>query len=125
MTPTTVTVELSVARVGSGGNTAQGQYFYSFNPANILIYEPDTQVILELSKDTADNFEIWRLVTSDNSNQLSDMVRSSGNRQLSFSNANSVEQLILVSVLVIDKANDGRIVNCDPQMINVPRGGIG
>jgi hypothetical protein len=32
-----------------------------------------------------------------------------------------MEELISVSVLVIDNAADGRIVNCDPQMINVPR----
>ncbi|MCB1606332.1 MAG: hypothetical protein KDI71_05085 [Xanthomonadales bacterium] len=125
MTQTTATVSLSVARVGSGGNTNQGEYFYSFNPANLLVFEADTKVVYELSSESADSFEIWRVVTSDNSDQIKGVDRAASRRSISFTNANTVEQLISVSVLVIDKANDGAIVNCDPQMTNVPTGGIG
>lgn len=125
MTQTTATIELTVAKVGSGGNTHQGQYFYSFNPANLLVLEPDTKVVFELSPETAESIEIWRVVSSDNSDQLKGFERSANKRALSFNNANTVEQLILLSVLVIDQANDAAIINCDPQMTNVPTGGIG
>lgn len=115
-----IVVSLSVARVGHGGNTGKGQYFYSFEPDNILVADPDTVVAFELSDDTPDEIEIWKIVTSSPA-QFRDVKFGKDHRSASLINANTVEQLISVSVLVTDKRADGRVLNCDPQMINVPR----
>jgi hypothetical protein len=114
------TIELTVCRVGHGGNTGEGQYFYSFTSQNILVDTPDTIIEFVLGKDTSDGIEIWKVVTS-SPDQFRDVVRDRTGQSLSMVNANTMEELISVSVLVIDNAADGRIVNCDPQMINVPR----
>lgn len=113
------TVSISVARVGHGGNTSEGQYFYSFDPQNILIEDPDTTVEFVLSKETSESIKIWKIVTS-SPDQFRDFKRDSSERMASVVNANTTEELISVSVLVTDSANGGRVINCDPQMLNIP-----
>lgn len=120
MSQASKTVSISVARVGHGGNTSEGQYFYSFDPQNILIEDPDTAVEFVLSKETSESIKIWKIVTS-NPEQFRDFKRASNQRSASLVNANTMEELISVSVLVTDSANEGRVINCDPQMLNVPR----
>ena len=56
---------------------------------------------------------------------LADLVKGTGPSGFGFSStAEEVTHGLNLdgrTVLVIDNAADGRIVNCDPQMINVPR----
>jgi hypothetical protein len=114
-----INVSLAVMFVGSGGNTRDCHYFYSFTPATINVTEPDTEVIFTLSTDTAARFQITDLYASDNSGNLSGIKRSTDRRSLSVVNSNKVQQLVFVSLLVMD--GDIR-VNCDPQMTNTPTG---
>ena len=119
MKAATVSVSVSVVRVGHGGNTSEGQYFYSFDPQSILIEDPDTTVEFVLSKETAEAIKIWKIVTS-SPDQFRDFKRDSSQRVASLVNANTTQVLISVSVLVTDSANGGRVINCDPQMVNIP-----
>jgi hypothetical protein len=112
-------IVLSVARVGHGGNTSEGEYFYSFDPQTLLVESPDTTVEFVLGKDTSPSIQIWKVVTSSPA-QFRDVRRMDDGRAISLVNANTTEELISVTVLVIDKSNADRVVNCDPQMINVP-----
>jgi hypothetical protein len=117
-----INVSLAVMFVASGGNTRDSLYFYSFTPATINVTEPDTEVIFTLSPDTAARFQIADLYASDNSGNLSGIKRSTDRRSLSVVNSNKVQQLVFVSLLVMD--GDIRI-NCDPQMTNTPTGSGG
>jgi hypothetical protein len=114
-----INVSLAVMFVGSGGNTRDGRYFFSFTPATINVTEPDTEVVFSLSADTAARFQITDLYASDNGSNLSGLTRSADRRSLSIVNSNKVQQLVFVSLLVMD--GDVR-VNCDPQMTNTPTG---
>ncbi len=117
-----IPVSLAVMFVASGGNTRDGRYFYSFTPATINVTEPDTEVVFTLSDDTSARFQIADLYASDNGGNLSGLKKSSDRRSLSIVNSNKAQQLVFVSVLVMD--GDVRI-NCDPQMTNTPRGSGG
>ena len=115
------TVNLSVAHVGSGGNTRKGAYFYSFDPDILVIRKPRTTITFVLDKDSAPEFQIVDLVSSDAKYQFSEPRRSSDARSVSVVNENTQRQLIYVSILVHDSLRD-ELVACDPQVINSPEG---
>jgi hypothetical protein len=119
MPATSINVSLAVMFVTSGGNTCDGRYFYSFTPATINVTAPDTVVVFTLSPDTAARFQIVDLYASDNGGNLSGLKKSSDRRTLSIVNSNKMQQLVFISLLVMD--GDMRI-NCDPQMTNTPTG---
>lgn len=112
-----INVTLSVFFVGSGGNTRDGRYFYSFDPPIVDITEPDTDITYTLSKDTPEDFSIADLYANDVGMNLRNKRIASGQRSLTITNSNSVHQLVVLSILVMHK--DVR-VNCDPQMTNTP-----
>jgi hypothetical protein len=118
----TIKVQLNLASVESGGNTASGRYFYSFTPDLIIVKQSPTTIVFEFSPDTARHYRIEDLVTTDAKFQLSRSLTSDDGRTMTIDNRNTERSLIFISVLVRDTSNDV-LINCDPQMINVPVGG--
>ncbi|MBL0165254.1 MAG: hypothetical protein IPP82_16795 [Xanthomonadales bacterium] len=112
-------VELSVAAVDSGGNTGRGRYFYSFTPDIILVTQSPTKLVFKFSSETESHFSMQDFVTSDSKYQLSEVVKSTDGRSFTMLNQNTQKTLISISVLVKDTKMDV-LINCDPQMPNIP-----
>lgn len=112
-----INVSLAVMRVNSGGNTKDGAYFYSFTPAIIHVSEPETEIVFTLSEDVPARYSIADIFLSDNSDNVGEKKIAPSKRAISVVNNNKTQQLIFMSILVLD----GTIrVNCDPQMTNSP-----
>lgn len=119
MSDKTVTIKLTVAHVGTGGNTRKGQYFYSFDPDVIVVTQPRVTMNFVLDDDTASNFVIRDFVTSDAKYQFSRPKFLQDRRSVAVLNENTQRQLTYVTVLVHDNKRD-ELVICDPQVINSP-----
>lgn len=117
MSEKVIQVSLAVMFVGSGGNTRDGRYFYSFTPAVVDVTEPDTEIVYTLSEETPKRFVIADLYANDVGMTLRGKKVDAQQRSLSVINKNSEHQLVILSLLVLD--GDTRI-NCDPQMTNSP-----
>lgn len=115
----TIDVLLDVNRVGHGGNTGGGQYFYSFWPEIANTDTTDTTLVYALSDDTPRHFRIRYFFSSDALDQLSAPKISHDGRRVEVVNKNTRAYLIQVSLQVEDTRN-GRLVNCDPQVTNIP-----
>jgi lipopolysaccharide assembly outer membrane protein LptD (OstA) len=122
-TPEAKVVNLSVARVASGGNAGHGQYFYSFDTNVIIINDPNTPLVFQLSKESASTFTILRLISSDFGNQLTIPVGSTDGRTLQSICLCKSDELIQVALLVCDRSDkeNPREFVCDPQVLCVPR----
>jgi hypothetical protein len=114
-----VVINLEVARVGHGGNTGAGKYFYNFFPDIVNVSGGDTLMSYRLSADTDRDFRFRRFFSTDALGQLSKPRILDDGRRLDVMNANTAEYLILVSIQVED-LRDGTLINCDPQVTNVP-----
>lgn len=114
-----IDVQLDVTRVGHGGNTGGGEYFYNFWPDITNTSKSDTVLVYALSEDTPAHFRIRHFFSSDALEQLSAPKISSDGRRVEVVNKNSRPYLIQVSLQVEDTRN-GRMVNCDPQVTNIP-----
>jgi hypothetical protein len=119
MPVTKIVVELSVAKVQSGGNAGKGEYFYSFNTDVILVTQAQTPMEFRLSSDTSDIFTIKSLVSSDSDGQLLDFKFSENQRGLLLLNDCRKSELISLAILVMDNKAQ-RLILCDPQVINSP-----
>lgn len=117
MSEKVIEVSLAVMFVGSGGNTRDGRYFYSFTPAIVDVTEPDTEIVYTLSEDTPKRFVMADLYANDVGMTLHDKKVAASQRSLSIVNANTQHQLVILSLLVMDGATR---INCDPQMTNTP-----
>lgn len=114
----TVSVELTVAFVGSGGNARNGKYSYSYTPDFVAVTNPDTILQYSLSAQTDSRFVIDSYAVNDPTGQLSEFELKNG--VLTMKNAVTQQnQLILLSVLVKDTI-DNDIIDCDPEVTNVP-----
>ncbi len=113
-----INVSLAVFPVGSGGNTRDGRYFYSFTPAIIEVSKADTEVLFTLSPETSASCsiaDIYYTIGADT--DLYGKTKASDGRSIRITNSNKHHQLIFLSVLVLDGTTR---VNCDPQMTNTP-----
>ena len=113
-------IELTIAYVGFGGNTGEGQYFFSYSPNTAIVKTANTELDFVFSDATTDNFKMFEMVTCDVSNQFSKAIKSSDQRSMKVINSNTKPQLTIVSILVEDSARKNKIVSCDPQVLNVP-----
>jgi hypothetical protein len=117
---TEVTSYLTVTRVGTGGNSrGGGKYLYEFDPELINITKTPTLLRFQLSKQTAPNFAITDLFTTDSKFQLRGRKIEDGGRVISMLNDNTAQQLIFISLQLWD-SDAQEIVNCDPQVTNTP-----
>lgn len=120
--PLTLNVMLTVSRMSSGGNTGDGKYLYAFNPSLLIVTQSPVTVTFQLSPDTSKDFVIEDYVSTDSRFQLDPGKVSDGRRTLAIVNQNTQRCLIFLTLLVRDVSNNF-LINCDPQMTNVPVGG--
>jgi uncharacterized protein (DUF924 family) len=112
-------ITLTVAYVGFGGNTGNGEYFFCYDTDAIILNENDTQVEFVFSSATSSEFKMKDFVTTDVNDQFKESIKAIDNRSLQVMNRNSRSQLCFVSILVLDKKRN-KIMSCDPQVVNNP-----
>jgi hypothetical protein len=116
----TKTIELTVAYVRSGGNTGRGQYMFDFDENSIMLKHAQGVVLaFVLSPDTAPQFRIHSMVSSNPELLQIDPIRSPDHRSIGVENKFTVPCLVTVAILVHDVERDQLIV-CDPQVLHIP-----
>jgi len=112
-------IELTVAYVGFGGNIGGGEYFYSYSPSDIIVQALNEPLNFQFSKETASNFVMKQIVTTDANNQFSQATKAKDGRSMQTVDSNSNAQLTMMSILVEDQTR-AKLISCDPQILNVP-----
>ncbi len=116
----TTTVILHIAYVGHGGNGADGKYFYSYTPSFVPVYAKDTKIEYILHDDSETRYQIFDFAINDPGDQIFDAQIDKQTGNFSMRNKCTEDhQLILLSILVKD-TQTGAIIDCDPQVTNVP-----
>jgi hypothetical protein len=117
-----ITVVLSIAKVESGGNTGQGQYFFSFDHNTILITEENTPITFQLAPETASSFSISTIISSDSTGQVEIPLRGTSSRSFGLIAHCKVKALFSLAVVIEDTGNQKLAVPlvCDPQVICIP-----
>jgi hypothetical protein len=126
---TDFSIKLTVARVGFGGNTGAGEYFYSFAPDLLIVDKDDgiSTLTYHFDEDVVPkHFKIKSLLTTDAFKQISEPVIAAGGRSVEVINANSVPTLIFLTLIVEDPTRKDKKGNkvwfsCDPQVGNDPK----
>lgn len=113
------TVDLTIVRVEAGGNTGSGKYFYSFSP-DIVTFRESGQLSYRLSADAGIGFRIIALVTTDTTGAIGPAEIAVDGRSVGVRNECGKHQLIYVSLVVVDESRDQTLINCDPQVVNIP-----
>lgn len=131
MPPLTIVTELTVANVKFGGNKANGKYFFAFDNRTIRVpHRKDvppgstgTPLLFRLTAETADNFVITGLISSDSQNNLQPNAKyvpaNKKAREIEVVNNATSACIFNIGILVTDLDNDAVIV-CDPQVTNTP-----
>jgi regulatory protein YycH of two-component signal transduction system YycFG len=112
-------IELTVAYVGFGGNTGNGEYFYSYYPNTIMVESANTQLDFVFSTETSTDLVMHELVSSDTENEFGVATKAPDGRSILLMDHNNKPLLIAVSIVVHDK-NRNVYISCDPQVLNVP-----
>lgn len=112
---------LTVAYTGFGGNTKDGNYFYSFSPHMVLVGKGQQGLKMRyvLQDEVPDYFRIVALLSSDSHQQIHAVEVADDGRSVRFTNHNNVRTLIFFSIIVHDERRD-IIFGCDPQVGNDP-----
>ncbi|WP_115514879.1 MULTISPECIES: hypothetical protein [Xanthomonas] len=126
---TDFSIKLTVARVGFGGNTGAGEYFYSFAPDLLIVDKDDGVSTLTYHFDedvVPKHFKIKSLLTTDAFKQIGEPLIAPGGRSVVVVNANSVPTLIFLTLIVEDPSRKDKKGNkvwfsCDPQVGNDPK----
>ncbi|AKC80304.1 hypothetical protein XarzCFBP7410_07640 [Xanthomonas arboricola pv. zantedeschiae] len=119
-------IKLTVARVGFGGNTGAGEYFYSFAPDLLIVDKHDKASTLHYYFDedvVPRHFKIRSLLSSDALKQIGQPTISPDGRSVHVTNANSVPTLIFLTIIVEDESRKDKKTwfSCDPQVGNDPQ----
>ena len=126
--PLAIVTELTVANVKFGGNKADGKYFFAFDNRSISVPQKNpvsigTPLRFVLSSETASNFVVTGLVSSDSQNNLDPpsihIPASKGAREVEVVNKATTACIFNIGVLVTD-LTDGTLIVCDPQVTNTP-----
>jgi len=74
---------------------------------------------ITLSDNTDKRFKINRVLSSNPTTFINLVIEDNG-RKVSFVNTNQFNQTVTVSLIVEDCKNNGKLFNCDPQVLNSP-----
>lgn len=113
------TFDLTVLRVGSGGNTDDGKYFYSFSP-NIVMARKPGHIKFVLTPKSSSGIRIFTVVDNAGGQLGPAEILDDGKLAKVF---DAMEQPALINVAVVvtdDEADEVKYIVCDPQVINVP-----
>ena len=116
-----IVVDLTLADTTLLKRTSGGRYAYEFNPDTLVVRQSPATIVYQLTEDTATHYEIVDIVTTDSKDQIDKIEVSGDKRKVTLINRNTARTLIYLTILVKDtRQNDDKLVNCDPQMTNVP-----
>ncbi|MFD1298818.1 hypothetical protein ACFQ4Q_19510 [Lysobacter gummosus] len=120
-----LSIQLTLAHVGFGGNAGKGHYFYSFSP-DVATVQTSTPITLEyvFEEEVSSRFQIVNVLNSDAYKQIGAPEILDDGRRVRMRNQNSVSTLIFFTVLVRDSLsayNDVDLISCDPQVGNDPQ----
>ncbi|MBT2746908.1 hypothetical protein J7J64_10850 [Lysobacter sp. ISL-42] len=120
-----LSIQLTLAHVGFGGNAGKGHYFYSFSP-DVVTVQTSTPITLEyvFEDEVSSRFQIVNVLNSDAYKQIGTPEILDEGRRVRMRNQNSVSTLIFFTVLVRDSLstyNDVDLISCDPQVGNDPQ----
>ncbi len=113
-----VAVTLTVSYVGHGGNARNGRYFYNYTPDFVQVDDKDTAITYALDSKSATRFSIYSYALCDPTNQMYDVNLEGGVLSM-MDHCSEENQVIILSILVKDNET-GVIIDCDPQVTNVP-----
>lgn len=116
-----VDVTLVVACVHTGGNTAGGEYFFSYTPDFIMVEKQDTTITVSVDDQTNMGLEVISVFACDPHEQF---VRIDINidpvdpqkQQVVVWDINTVKELVPFTIVLRDK--NGKTISCDPQTGN-------
>ncbi|WP_147269663.1 hypothetical protein [Rhodanobacter denitrificans] len=114
--------QLTVVRVGFGGNSGNGKYFYTYShdPIHLVGMKKGLKMHFSLSSDTPADFKICQGVgTGFAWDQIIDPQVSKDGRSVKFTNKNDKHCSFNIGIIVHDPINSEFIV-CDPEVVNVP-----
>ncbi len=115
----TDTFELTVLRVGKGGNTDDGKYFYSFSPEVLLARKPgDIHVIL--TPKSSPGIKIFTVVDNAGGEMKPAHVVPDGKSATVYDTMTKPALINVAVVVTDDEADEPKYIVCDPQVINVP-----
>ena len=115
----TDTFDLTVLRVGKGGNTDDGKYFYSFSP-DILLTRKAGHITFNLTPKSSSGIRIFTVVDNGGGEMGPAEVAPDG---LVAKLYDTMTKSALINVAVVvtdDEADERKYIVCDPQVINVP-----
>ena len=112
-------IQLSVAHVKFGGNTGNREYFYALSEETVIVSNKNQSMEIKLSDTTDKRFTINRVLSSNPATFIDLNIIDKG-RKVTFTNTNLFNQTVTVSLLVTDSKNNGKLINCDPQVLNSP-----
>lgn len=114
--------QLTIARVGFGGNTGEGKYFYAYSrdPIHLVGKGKNLTMRFSLSNETSGDFKIRQGVGTNFAwDQIVKPKISDDARSVSMTNKNDKHCLFNIGIVVHDAFADELIV-CDPEVVNVP-----
>lgn len=118
---------IHIMYVGREGDTGDGDYVYRCVPKITSITEKDTPITFQLGEETAKNYSISDVISSDYHDQIGKPLRGGNDRRsLTVVHKNTKKSLTSFSVVVTDTGTGTatrsgvRTINCDPQATNVP-----
>jgi hypothetical protein len=114
-----ITVEVTIARVVSGGNTAYGSYHYSFLPSIVDVTRKGTRITYRLTKLTLPTITLTGVYVNCMYPEVKMEGISADRRSLTVVDENQHHQLVILSLRAYDSTFDIHI-NCDPQITNTP-----
>ncbi|MBN8887744.1 MAG: hypothetical protein J0I77_18605 [Rudaea sp.] len=111
---------LTVARVGFGGNTGDGKYFYAFSqhPIHIIGKKGAFQMTFTLSDETHEDIIITNGVSGDTGYQV--MIDPETNGRSAWATNTNSENTLFTFGLVLQNKRTNEYLICDPEVINVP-----
>lgn len=120
MTDPVIPISVTVYQTpDNSGNTANGTFGYVFEPDVVTVTEYDTTLCYALDADSAEQYTITGIYSTDSRFQLATPVVAADGRSVTVVNSNTQPQLIYVALQVVHKVS-GRKLSLDPQVINVP-----
>lgn len=116
-----ITIQLTVAHTGFGGNANQGEYFYKFSPPLVLVGKGERDILMcyEFEPGVPKHYRIIAMISSDAHDQICDVRVGKKGRRVYFCNRNTRSTLIFFTIIVHDGRRDVRF-GCDPQVGNDP-----
>ena len=93
---------------------------YSYKPSSVTVTEPNTTLLYQLDRATAELWEIVGLTNTDTQDQLSGESKAPSGNSISILDANTKSETFSITVVAQHRSQRERILRIDPEVENVP-----